>query len=507
MAEWSEKMKNKTIFYGFAALLVLLFSVAPVAAAFPEDLVIDAQLNGPTPVTSSPLADGTCYKIDASGTFQFGTCLFGDAEYQDRTCPLDVYNYKYWKNPIPIGVEPTPPELDWIDLLVNDMSVEWGAYNDDHAYSVYQMGDGNALTFRISDSASGGTIDNIGAYGDNSGSLAVTISEVSENTETLVVPLYAGKDSMCTEPIGTVSIYTEGENIYVRYQTTDGWFLEETHFDFGTALTDFQTLKGNPQVGLFRFGDDGLNTQDISYVINKADAGIADPCAPFFVATHAAVINPGDIIAPAGYNPVVVSNALGLKGDGTAVLLVKQDPANGLVTDYEALPRELFELYGMGMGGSVIVSFDCPVINGAGDDLAVIEVTNGPYPPETATVEVSDDMVAWTLLGTATSDRTAPISTGAITKINTFDLGSLTSAKYVRITDTTNGLLFAGLEVPDGFDIDGIEALQNCVGADATASAWGNTCDTNGYKFVEKGNWATYFQFDETCPINPCLPA
>ena len=338
--------------------ILVAFLMIAMPSMAEETLTVSAIDNGMTPVSSSALDADTCYQVDASGTFVFGGGLFGDAEWQQRYAPTDVpwtHEQEYWNN-----IAPTTPELDWLDLLINDASVDWAAkdgaihtYSETHEYTRYIMGTGNPITFRIADSSNGGTIANIGSYTDNSGSLAVTISEVSPYSEKLTVPLYAGSDSMCQEAIGFVEIYTDGENIYVRYHTDNGWFLSETHFEIGDAFPDdFHVNKGgNPQVGLFRFGDDGLNTQDISYVISKEESGLSALCgAPFYVATHAAVINPGDIIAPAGYNPVVVSNVLGLKGDGAAVLLVKQDPANGLVTDYEAEPRILSELLRYGNG-------------------------------------------------------------------------------------------------------------------------------------------------------------
>ena len=146
--------------------------------------------------------------------------------------------------------------------------------------------------------------------------------------------LYAGKDNLCKNPIGTVEVYHDGSNIYVTYKiTAEGWYIEETHFDFGVAESDFPLTKtGNPQVGLFSFGDTNLFTTEKTYVISKEDAGLADLCEPFFVATHAVVSNPGDIITVAPYAATVVdSSAQGMRKDGTAVLPERSIATNALV--------------------------------------------------------------------------------------------------------------------------------------------------------------------------------
>ena len=59
------------------------------------------------------------------------------------------------------------------------------------------------------------------------------------------------------------------------------------------------------------------------------------------------------------------------------------------------MPGGTITFYSLGFGGNIIISFDCPIVNGAGSDLKIFEVTNGPYPLETATVEASQDGTTW----------------------------------------------------------------------------------------------------------------
>lgn len=97
---------------------------------------------------------------------------------------------------------------------------------------------------------------------------------------------------------------------------------------------------------------------------------------------------------------------------------------------------------------SVVLAFtDNIVLNGAGADLRVYEVTGGTYPDEHVKVEASKDGVNWTLLA-ADAVRDEDV-----------DLGPLDWAKYVRITDITSSASFE--DTADGYDLDAVEAL-NC---------------------------------------------
>ena len=484
------------------------YSTAPEILTIPSLNASNGSQCIPDPVSSFPLAYGKCYKVQANGTYIFGTGLTGDAEWQLRTSsPLFPSWQKYGGS---AQVEPTPPILDWGDLLINNMSVDWGNFSDSHVYSVYLTGTGTPINFRIADSGAGGTINDLGSYCDNSGSLTVKLYVA--DPVPMEIPLYAGKDDLCEYSIGHVLVWHDCDNIYVTYVIDDSdWYIIETHFDIVTDPANFPMTKpgkgetyGNPQVGLFSYGETGLWIQVRPYTIDLDTLGI-DPCSEdVYIAVHAAVKNPGDIITAAPYPATVVeSSTQGLRKEGSPVLSERSTPSNGLINDYTG---STVTFYSLGFGGNITVSFDCPVVNGLGNDIVIYEVTNGVYPPENVTVEASQDGIAWVNLGTGTNGRTTPRSSGSMITASYFDLNSLSSAKYIRITDTSNPSLFES--TADAFDLDGIYSLKDCVGVDTYETAWGSTCDAATDHFVQKGNWATYFEFTDPCEdFCPCSEA
>lgn len=106
----------------------------------------------------------------------------------------------------------------------------------------------------------------------------------------------------------------------------------------------------------------------------------------------------------------------------------------------------------IGYGGSMTFSFGGPVMNGEGADIEVVEVSyNNPgcanY-PEFADVHVSLDGVNWFYAGTVCKGE--PF-------VDIADAGNFDYITYVRVSN--NDFLTTS---SDGFDLDGVVALQNC---------------------------------------------
>ena len=82
--------------------------------------------------------------------------------------------------------------------------------------------------------------------------------------------LYAGQ----TINVGTISVYNDSENLYVKYNTTDGWLLNKTHLAIATSLENIpQTKKNNPIPGLFPYKSTHASVTEHVYVINLEEAG------------------------------------------------------------------------------------------------------------------------------------------------------------------------------------------------------------------------------------------
>ncbi len=146
----------------------------------------------------------------------------------------------------------------------------------------------------------------------------------------------------------------------------------------------------------------------------------------------------------------VVSASQGLQKDGSTVLLSRSVPASAIgLPDAATNPDTGF--YSLGKGGSIVVAFTSPVVNGEGTDISIHEVTNGRenYPEETASVEVStDNGGSWHNVGSASS-----LSTNGVTLI---DIAPYTGVTHVRVTDTTNFNLNPNSNA-DGFDLDAVD--------------------------------------------------
>lgn len=109
----------------------------------------------------------------------------------------------------------------------------------------------------------------------------------------------------------------------------------------------------------------------------------------------------------------------------------------------------------LGIFGELVVRFSPnPIMNVPGADFRVVETTSDDHAltasdvPERAQVYASQDGIVYSYLGLATRDTW-------------FDLGTLTSARYIRIMDMTNTDLYPpGTTYEDGFDVDSVAAAQ-----------------------------------------------
>jgi hypothetical protein len=148
--------------------------------------------------------------------------------------------------------------------------------------------------------------------------------------------------------------------------------------------------------------------------------------------------------APDGLGPwadTVFSSNQGLQKNGQPVATVRSDPTAALgVAENTPLVDSTF--YSLGFGGNIVLGFD----NGISTGAMVVEATIEPgYPDETAKVEMSEDGTTWVMAGNV-------VQGGAVNIPET-----LTCAKYVRITDTSDASIMPD-DVADGYDVDGVKA-------------------------------------------------
>jgi hypothetical protein len=144
-----------------------------------EQLVASGSVNASSESGVSAIATlAGNYRIDVNGTWDNTSHGLVDAEYDNGGTghtPADFSPLTYQDGWSGLGA-------DWGDLLVDGASVDWGAYNDAHAYSYTLSGvsAGSSIALRVFDGdASGGSlVDSPGWYGDNAGGLNYTITYI-----------------------------------------------------------------------------------------------------------------------------------------------------------------------------------------------------------------------------------------------------------------------------------------------------------------------------------------
>ncbi len=98
------------------------------------------------------------------------------------------------------------------------------------------------------------------------------------------IPLLAGQNI----DVGTVSVWNDGDTLYVKYETTGGWEITETHLVVTDEWSEIPLNKrGNPMVGHFPYSmEHDPWATEYTYTI---DLGDWEPCTDLYIAAHADV--------------------------------------------------------------------------------------------------------------------------------------------------------------------------------------------------------------------------
>jgi len=112
--------------------------------------------------------------------------------------------------------------------------------------------------------------------------LAAVLGMAHTADDPFVTNLTAGQDTT----VGTVSVWNDADTLYVQYETTDSWVINESHLAVNTSYKAIpQTKNGNPQPGQFEYSNVSV-TSDYTYEINNT----WDVNATVFIAAHAEVL-------------------------------------------------------------------------------------------------------------------------------------------------------------------------------------------------------------------------
>ncbi|GEM_PF-3352109 len=304
-----------------------------------------------------------------------------------------------------------------------------------------------------------------------------------------VVTLLAGQDI----DAGTVSVWNDGDNLFVKFETSAGWVMTETHLAVATDPNDIPQKNGNPIPGRFTYKHEDLGgvTED-PYTIPLSEIG-AGPDGTVYIAAHAALLLIiGDGCGSPQWASTVMNSVQGtLVGGGPVTDPARTDSNAALGAPDASTSPPATGFYSLGFvsdsDGYIVLGFDYPVYNGPGDDIVAYEVTWGRpgYPDEVADVSVVADGTEQ-YAGTVTNHDDGGVGTVSIPD------DSL-CVDAVKLVDATDPLLF-GQPDADGYDLDSVGACYLCA---ADETAWAKGPDFPG------ANWATYFTYKVQCTNVP----
>ena len=115
--------------------------------------------------------------------------------------------------------------------------------------------------------------------------LPITAIAYTENAP-FVTPLLAGQHIYA----GDVEVWSGDSDLHVKYNTTDGWSLTETHLHIATTLAGIPQKNGNPIPGQFDYKTEHDRVLSYEYEI-PLDAAVGDELC---IAAHAVVCKGGE---------------------------------------------------------------------------------------------------------------------------------------------------------------------------------------------------------------------
>lgn len=106
--------------------------------------------------------------------------------------------------------------------------------------------------------------------------MASSVLSVRADPDVSTQILYAGQHI----EVGTVTVWNYGDILYVKYSTTGGWVLTETHLAVAESLDGIpQTKTGNPIPGKFPYKavhDPWVGEYTYKIDLTEADPGVVD---------------------------------------------------------------------------------------------------------------------------------------------------------------------------------------------------------------------------------------
>jgi len=300
------------------------------------------------------------------------------------------------------------------------------------------------------------------------------------------ITLYAGQDI----PVGTVTVSNDDTNLYVTYETTGGWVMTETHLAVVTEKEDFPTNKaGNPQVGQFPYGEENIFTETWEEIIKLADIPVLAG-SELYIAAHAVV---EEVTCFDGTSGLTIEGTENLDIDGsiTVEALVKVEASEtdkfytivGKWNDRDGNNRAwllgIFNLRPCFYISTDGTNFPRAIVD-LGNELNIGQWYHlkGTFDAATGEIKIYVDDI---LENTNDTDLTYINLSEEPFLIGGDRAGGPKGAFFNGCIDEVN--------VWDGIG-EGATLVLEWPETPVTESAWGN-----GVRFVQQGNWATYFTY------------
>ena len=302
--------------------------------------------------------------------------------------------------------------------------------------------------------------------------------------------LFAGQDIL----VGTVYVWNDCVNLYVKYETTGGWVMTETHLAVVAAPGDFPTTnKGNPKVGHFPYGEENIFTDTWEEII-ELSAIPAGAEQKLFIAAHAVVLNEtttelGDnLVANGGFELPTLVGTHSIFATGTSGLEWTVEPTippwdsdSPGSTQKEGLELQRIWTPHSGVQYAELDAYDPVRIyqNLLTTSLKGSYTLTYAWSPRPRVLENKIE-VFWD--GSKIAEHSADGSSNSNT-VWTVE----THTGLVPNESGTSRLEFVetGLHDQLGMFLDSVSVVQ-----EDTESAW-----AEGLRFTKKGNWATYFNY------------
>ncbi|MGC9307175.1 MAG: hypothetical protein ACP5FL_00175 [Thermoplasmatota archaeon] len=293
------------------------------------------------------------------------------------------------------------------------------------------------------------------------------------------IDLIAGQDI----DVGDVTVWNDGDTIYVTFTTEDGWYMTETHLHLAMSSDAFPVnKKGNPQVGHFYRGEDDLYTQTWSDTLPYGGS-LGNTV---YIAAHAAVekICEEEVVVNGGFETPDIEGSWAIVSDDDIApwyTTPNVDPEG----DPEGLEIQQIEEDAEGDDGDQYAELDAYYPLTLSQPIPACEsgryILSYSYAPRP---DVENNNMSVTF-GDYYAEHDA---TGV-------DVDFAWTSVYEEVTGPDDGdvtLSFSEIGPNDqvGMFLDAVSV--HCI---LEESAWAGGDGEDGIRFVEKGNWATYFMY------------